>query len=74
MKARYYIILCIVALMGSACERTLDFVNTQEEQANDMTIDAIAVEGTPLLVYLQGRQVCKERQHAGLSAEQLLQR
>lgn len=52
MKARYYIILCIVALMGSACERTLDFVNTQEEQANDMTIDAIAVEGTPLLVYL----------------------
>ncbi len=52
MKARHYIILCIVALMGSACERTLDFVNTQEEQANDMTIDAIAVEGTPLKVYL----------------------
>lgn len=42
------------ALIGSACERTLDFVNTQEEQDSMLTLDAIAVEGEPLIVYLSG--------------------
>ena len=52
MKTRHYLILIAMALITSACERTLDFVNTQEEQDNDMTLDAIVVEGEPLAVYL----------------------
>ena len=52
MKARYYILLLVLTLIGTACERTLDFVEIEEHSVKDMTLNAIAVTGTPLKVFL----------------------
>jgi len=52
MKAKIYILLLATVLMGTACERTLDFVETEEASVSDITLNAIAITGTPLKVYL----------------------
>lgn len=52
MKTRIMILLSAIALLNSACERTLDFVGIDEEKASDVTISSVAVVGTPLIVYL----------------------
>ena len=52
MKARHYILFSLLALLGTACERTIDFVEIDEATVNDMTLNAIAVTGTPLKVFL----------------------
>lgn len=52
MKARYYILLLALALIGTACERTLDFMEVEETSVSDLTLNAIAVSGTPLKVFL----------------------
>ncbi|MBR3717322.1 MAG: DUF4249 family protein [Bacteroidaceae bacterium] len=41
----------MIVLLGTSCERTLDFV-TGDEGMGDMTIGAIAVTGSPLTVYI----------------------
>lgn len=52
MKAKYYIILLLMALIGSACERNLEFEDPAGEIVNDMVVNAVAVAGTPIKVYL----------------------
>ena len=52
MKAKYYIIFFLISLIGSACERTLDFEDPADESVNDLTINAVAIAGTTLKVYL----------------------
>lgn len=52
MKAKCYILLLVLSLMGTGCERTLDFMEVEESSVNDMTLNAIAVTGTPLKVFL----------------------
>ena len=51
MRIKNTIILLIIALMGTSCERTLDFV-AGDEGMGDMTIGAIAFTGSPLTVYI----------------------
>ena len=51
MRIKNTIILLIIALMGTSCERTLDFV-TGDDGMGDMTIGAIAVTGAPMIVYV----------------------
>lgn len=51
MRIKNAIILLIIALMGTSCERTLDFV-AGDEDMGDLTIGAIAVTGSPLIVYV----------------------
>jgi len=41
-----------VALVGTACERTLDFVDAKDKSVSDMALNAVAVVGSPLRVYL----------------------
>ena len=43
MKASSYIMFIAAALLGSACERTLDFEGPKEETTNDLIINALAV-------------------------------
>lgn len=52
MKASSYIMFIAAALLGSACERTLDFEGPKEETTNDLIINALAVEGGDLKVFL----------------------
>lgn len=52
MKAKYYIILLLIALIGSACERNLEFEDPADETINDIVVNAVAVAGTPIKVYL----------------------
>lgn len=52
MKARNYILFILLALMGTACERTLDFMEVEETSVSDLTLNAIAVTGSPLKVFL----------------------
>ncbi len=51
MRIKNTIILLIIALMGTSCERTLDFVAGNEDMG-DLSIGAIAVTGSPLIVYV----------------------
>ena len=52
MKKINYIALFFIVLFGSACERTLDFKGPDTETDTDMIINAFAIEGTSLIVYL----------------------
>ncbi|MBQ9884504.1 MAG: DUF4249 family protein [Bacteroidaceae bacterium] len=51
MRIKNSIILLMIVLLGTSCERTLDFV-TGDEGMGNMTIGAIAVTGSPLTVYI----------------------
>jgi hypothetical protein len=52
MKAVNYILMLLLVLIGSACERTLEFEDPADETANDIVVNAVAVAGTPFKVYL----------------------
>ena len=52
MKAINYILLFSFALLGSACERILDFEGPSDEISNSMIINAVAVADTAFTVYL----------------------
>ncbi len=52
MRAIPYISLVLLALLGSACERNLDFEGPKVETANDLVINALAVADGALTVYL----------------------
>lgn len=52
MRRIYHIILLALALILGACERTLDFNGPENEKETDLIINATAVAGTPLTVYL----------------------
>ncbi len=52
MKTRYYFLFLAAALLGTACERNLDYLETTDVSVSDMTLNAVAVTGTPLKVFL----------------------
>ena len=52
MKTIYYIPMMLLALLVSACERTLEFDPPTIETDNDMVINAVAVADTSFTVYL----------------------
>ncbi|MBR1940732.1 MAG: DUF4249 family protein [Bacteroidaceae bacterium] len=52
MKVKLIIILLLMMLVGTACERTLEFDDPTQAAADDMAVNAIAVAGTPFKVYL----------------------
>ena len=52
MKATYFSLLLLMLLMGSSCERTIDFEGPKDETANDMVINALAVADGQLTVFL----------------------
>ena len=52
MKHNSYIIFLILGILCTSCERTIDFVDTSEALDHNLTINAIAVEGSPLGVFL----------------------
>jgi hypothetical protein len=52
MKTKYYSLLLLLLLIGSSCERTIDFDGPDEETANDMVINALAVADGQLTVFL----------------------
>lgn len=52
MKATYFSLLLMMLVMGSSCERTIDFEGPKEETANDMVINALAVADGQLTVFL----------------------
>jgi hypothetical protein len=52
MKARNYILFMLLSLLGTACERTLDFMEVEETSVSDLTLNAIAVTGSPLKAFL----------------------
>lgn len=52
MKARHILILLATALMCGACERTLDFDGPESEKATDLVVNATAIAGSPLCVYV----------------------
>ncbi|MBO6059320.1 MAG: DUF4249 domain-containing protein, partial [Bacteroidaceae bacterium] len=52
MRRICHITLLALALILGACERTLDFNGPENEKETDLIINATAVAGTPLTVYL----------------------
>ena len=52
MKRLYLITFLSLALLGTSCERDLDFDNPSEEEAGNMVINAVAVADTSFTVYL----------------------
>jgi len=52
MKTLYTISLLLLLFIGTACERTIDFEGPKEETANDMVVNALAVEGGRLTVFV----------------------
>ena len=51
MRIKIITILSIIAFLCTSCERTLDFV-AGDEDIGDLAIGAIAVTGSPLIVYV----------------------
>ena len=52
MKYYTYIIALLLSVFSTSCERTIDFVDTSEGLEHNLTINALAVEGSPLAVYV----------------------
>ena len=52
MKTRIYAILTCFLMVLCACEKDVEFDGPAEEAENDIVINAVAVEGEPLRVYL----------------------
>ena len=52
MKNIYYFTFLILGLITSSCERDLDFDTPSEESKGIMVINAVAVSGSPLTVFL----------------------
>lgn len=52
MKSIYYSTFLILGLITSSCERDLDFDTPSEESKGIMVINAVAVEGSPLTVFI----------------------
>ncbi len=52
MKSIYYSTFLILGLITSSCERDLDFGTPSEESKGIMVINAVAVSGSPLTVFL----------------------
>ena len=52
MKYYNYILALLLGVLSTSCERTIDFVETSEALDYTLTINALAIEGSPLSVYL----------------------
>ena len=52
MKNIHYIFILLLVLANTSCERTIDFEGPKEETASDLVVNALAVEGCPLTVFL----------------------
>ena len=52
MKYYTYIIVLLLGVLSTSCERTIDFVETTQNLDHSLTINALAIEGSPLSVYL----------------------
>lgn len=52
MKYYTYIIVLLLGVLSTSCERTIDFVDTSEAIKHNLTINAVASEGSRLGVYL----------------------
>ncbi|MDO4185210.1 MAG: DUF4249 family protein [Bacteroidales bacterium] len=52
MKYYAHIMLLLLGVFSTSCERTIDFVETSEALDYTLTINALAVEGSPLGVYI----------------------
>lgn len=52
MKTRLYTLLAFCLFAFVACEKDVEFEGPSEEAENDMIINAVAIEGEPLRVYL----------------------
>ena len=52
MKYYTYIIALLLSVLSASCERTIDFVDTSEAVKHNLTINAVASEGSRLGVYL----------------------
>ncbi|MBR3717672.1 MAG: DUF4249 family protein, partial [Bacteroidaceae bacterium] len=52
MKRYAYIIVLLLSVLSTSCERTIEFVDTSEALDYTLTVNALAVEGSPLSVYV----------------------
>ena len=52
MKYYTYIIALLLSVLSTSCERTIDFVETSEALDHTLTVNALAIEGSPLSVYV----------------------
>ena len=52
MKHSVTIFVILIGALCASCERTIDFVDTSENLKNSLTINAVAIEGEPLGVFL----------------------
>ena len=52
MKYYTYIIALLLSVLSTSCERTIDFVDTSEALDHTLTINALAIEGSTLSVYV----------------------
>ena len=62
MKYYTYILALLLGVLSISCERTIDFIDTTETLKTDhtLTINAVAIEGTPLSVYLNRTYTIKD--------------
>ncbi len=62
MKHYAYIIALLLSVLSTSCERTIDFIDTAETLKTDhtLTINAVAIEGSPLGVYLNRTYTIKD--------------
>ena len=52
MKYYTYILALLLSVLSTSCERTIDFVETSEALDHTLTVNALAIEGSPLSVYV----------------------
>lgn len=52
MKRYAYIIVLLLSVLSTSCECTIEFVDTSEALDYTLTVNALAVEGSPLSVYV----------------------
>ena len=62
MKHYAYILVLLLGVLSTSCERTIDFIDTTETLKTDhtLTINAVAIEGSPLGVYLNRTYTIKD--------------
>lgn len=62
MKRHSYRLVLLLCVFSTSCERTIEFIDTTETLKTDhtLTINAVAIEGSPLGVYLNRTYTIKD--------------
>ncbi|MBR1940929.1 MAG: DUF4249 family protein [Bacteroidaceae bacterium] len=62
MKYYVYIMVLLLGVLSTSCERTIEFIDTAESLKTDhtLTINAVAIEGSPLGVFLNRTYTIKD--------------